>query len=75
MSKFSENGVAGLILAKGALSGIAESFSPEEIIGKKGTVLANLVPRKLFGVKSQRMIFMAESSEGKLVFINPDNLS
>lgn len=54
------------------VSGIAESFSPEEIIGKKVTVLANLAPRNLRGVESQGMILMTTNPEGKLVFVNPD---
>jgi len=54
------------------VSGIAESFKAEEIIGKKVTVLINLAPRKLRGVESQGMILMTENSEGKLVFLNPD---
>lgn len=54
------------------VSGIAESFSPEEIIGKKVTVLANLAPRNLRGVESQGMILMTTNAEGKLVFVNPD---
>ncbi|SDH66024.1 methionine--tRNA ligase [Myroides phaeus] len=55
------------------VSGIAEHFSPEEVIGKKVTVLANLAPRKLRGVESQGMILMTEDPDGKLVFVNPDN--
>lgn len=54
------------------VSGIAESFSPEAIIGKKVTVLANLAPRTLRGVESQGMILMTENAEGKLIFVNPD---
>ena len=54
------------------VSGIAQSFDPEEIIGKKVTVLVNLAPRKLRGVESQGMILMVENSEGKYTFINPD---
>ncbi|MEZ4816678.1 MAG: methionine--tRNA ligase [Flavobacteriaceae bacterium] len=54
------------------VSGIAESFSPEEIIGKKVTVLVNLAPRALRGVESQGMILMTENTEGKLVFVNPE---
>jgi len=53
------------------VSGIAESFKPEEIIGKKVTVLANLAPRALRGFESQGMILMTENAEGKLVFVNP----
>jgi len=54
------------------VSGIAESFSPEEIIGKRVTVLVNLAPRNLRGVDSEGMILMTTNSEGKLVFVNPD---
>ncbi len=54
------------------VSGIAESFSPEEVVGKKVTVLVNLAPRNLRGVESQGMILMTNNVEGKLVFVNPD---
>ena len=54
------------------VSGIAESFTPEEIIGKRVTVLVNLAPRNLRGVESQGMILMASNAEGKLIFVNPD---
>ena len=57
------------------VSGIAESFSAEEVIGKKVTVLVNLAPRALRGVESQGMILMTENAEGKLVFVNPDDKS
>ena len=55
------------------VSGIAESFTPEEVIGKRVTVLVNLAPRALRGVESQGMILMTETPEGKLVFVNPDD--
>ncbi|WP_318312182.1 methionine--tRNA ligase [Flagellimonas crocea] len=54
------------------VSGIANSFTPEDIVGKKVTVVANLAPRKLRGVESQGMILMTENKNGKLVFVNPD---
>lgn len=54
------------------VSGIANSFKPEEIVGKKVTVLVNLAPRKLRGVESEGMILMTENAKGKLVFVNPD---
>ena len=54
------------------VSGIAEHFNPDEIIGKKVLVLLNLAPRKIRGVESQGMILMAENSEGKLSFLEPD---
>ncbi len=54
------------------VSGIAESFAPEAIIGKKVTVLVNLAPRALRGVESEGMILMTENADGKLVFVNPD---
>lgn len=55
------------------VSGIAESFTAEEVVGKKVTVLVNLAPRDLRGVESQGMILMTENAEGKLVFVNPDD--
>tara|TARA_B100000795_G_scaffold226643_1_gene182727 strand:- start:5669 stop:7744 length:2076 start_codon:yes stop_codon:yes gene_type:complete len=54
------------------VSGIAESFTPEDIIGKRVTVLVNLAPRALRGVESEGMILMTETPDGKLVFVNPD---
>lgn len=54
------------------VSGIAEHFSPEEVVGKRVTILANLAPRKLRGVESQGMILMTNDTNGKLVFLNPD---
>lgn len=54
------------------VSGIAESFTAEEIVGKKVTVLVNLAPRALRGVESEGMILMTENADGKLVFVNPD---
>jgi methionyl-tRNA synthetase len=54
------------------VSGIAEHFSPEEVVGKRVTVLVNLAPRALRGVESQCMILMTNNKEGKLVFVNPD---
>ncbi|WP_242203451.1 methionine--tRNA ligase [Aestuariivivens insulae] len=55
------------------VSGIAESFTAEEVVGKRVTVLVNLAPRALRGVESQGMILMTETPEGKLVFVNPDS--
>lgn len=55
------------------VSGIAESFSPEEVVGKKVTVLVNLAPRNLRGIESQGMILMTTNTDGKLVFVNPDS--
>ena len=55
------------------VSGIAESYTAEEVVGKKVTVLVNLAPRALRGVESQGMILMTESPDGNLVFVNPDN--
>lgn len=54
------------------LSGIAKHFSPEEIIGKQVTFLANLAPRKMMGHESQGMILMAEDRDGKLALLQPD---
>ena len=55
------------------VSGIAESFSPEEIIGQQVTVLTNLAPRKIRGVESQGMILMVNTSDGKLAFVEPES--
>ena len=54
------------------VSGIAESYTPEDVVGKKVTVLVNLAPRALRGVESEGMILMTEDERGKLVFVNPD---
>jgi methionyl-tRNA synthetase len=54
------------------VSGIAESFAPEEIIGQQVSVLVNLAPRKIRGVESQGMILMTDTPEGKLAFIEPE---
>ena len=54
------------------VSGIAESFKPEEIIGQRVSVLVNLAPRTIRGVESQGMILMTDTSEGKLAFIEPE---
>jgi methionyl-tRNA synthetase len=54
------------------VSGIAENFTAESVVGKRVTVLVNLAPRALRGVESQGMILMTETLDGKLVFVNPD---
>ncbi len=55
------------------VSGIAESYSPEEIVGQKVTVLTNLAPRNIRGVESQGMLLMSEDKAGKHVIIAPSN--
>ena len=54
------------------VSGIAESFSPEDIIGQQVTVLTNLATRKIRGVESQGMILMTDTPDGKLAFVEPE---
>jgi len=54
------------------VSGIAESFLPEDIIGQQVSVLVNLAPRKIRGVESQGMILMTDTKDGKLAFIAPE---
>ena len=54
------------------LSGIAEHFKPEEVIGKQVSFLANLAPRKMMGLESEGMILMAEDADGSLSFVQPD---
>jgi len=53
------------------VSGIAEHYKPEEIIGKQVSIIVNLAPREIKGILSQGMILMAENAEGKLVFVSP----
>lgn len=53
------------------VSGIAEHFEVEEVIGKQVQVLVNLAPRKMRGIESQGMILFAEDLEGKLHFVSP----
>jgi len=53
------------------VSGIAEYFEPENIIGTQVSVLVNLAPKELKGIQSQGMILMAEDLDGKLVFVSP----
>ena len=55
------------------VSGIAEKFAPEQVIGKQVCVLVNLAPRKLKGVESQGMILMAENAAGELEFLVAEN--
>ena len=55
------------------VSSIAESYTPEEMIGKKVTVLANLGSRIIKGVESQGMLLMTENKEGKLIVIGPED--
>ena len=54
------------------VSGIAEHYKPEDIIGKRVTLLMNLAPRTIRGVESHGMILMAENAEGKLSFVSPE---
>lgn len=54
------------------LSGIAKHYSPEEMVGKQVTFIANLAPRKMMGLESRGMILMAEDKDGKLKLVQPD---
>ena len=53
------------------VSGIAEFFSPEEVIGQQVSILVNLAPRAIKGIDSEGMILMAENSKGELCFVSP----
>jgi methionyl-tRNA synthetase len=55
------------------VSGIAQHFLPEEIIGTQVTLVTNLAPRKMKGIESQGMILMAQDTAGKLYFVNPSS--
>ena len=55
------------------VSGIAESYNAEDVIGKKVTVLTNLEPREIRGVESQGMLLMGEDKDGRLMFVSPED--
>lgn len=57
------------------VSGIAEYYNPEDIIGQKVSILINLNPRMIAGIESQGMILMAEAADGSLYFVNPKESS
>jgi len=56
------------------LSGIAMHFTPESLVGKQVVVVANLAPRKMRGIESKGMILLAEDSQGKLHFVQPQEV-
>lgn len=56
------------------LSGIAQHYSPEEMVGKQVTLIVNLAPRKMMGIESQGMVLMAEDRDGKLRLIQPSEI-
>ncbi len=56
------------------LSGIAKHYTPEEMVGKQVTLIANLAPRKMMGIESQGMILMVEDSNGKLRLLQPNEV-
>lgn len=54
------------------VSGVAESFTPEQCVGKQVMILLNLAPRKIRGIESQGMLLLTNNADGKLVFVTPD---
>ena len=54
------------------VSGVAESFTPEECVGKQVMILLNLAPRKIRGIESQGMLLLTTKTDGKLAFVTPD---
>jgi methionyl-tRNA synthetase len=56
------------------VSGIAEYYSPEDMLGKQICILANLAPRKIRGIESKGMILMAKQGDGKMRFITPQEV-
>ncbi len=54
------------------VSGIAESFTPEECVGKQVSILLNLQPRKIRGIESQGMLLLTQKPDGKLAFLSPE---
>ncbi|NNM16786.1 MAG: methionine--tRNA ligase subunit beta [Bacteroidia bacterium] len=59
-------------MKRNIVSGIAQEYSADEIVGKQVSVLTNLQPKKIRGILSQGMILMAEDEKGKLAFVSPD---
>jgi methionyl-tRNA synthetase len=57
------------------VSGIAQYYKPEDLVGKQFCFVLNLEPRKLRGIESQGMILSSEDSEGKLILITPEQLA
>jgi methionyl-tRNA synthetase len=57
------------------VSGIAEYFEPEAVIGKQVCLLANLEPRDIKGIRSHGMILLAEDAGGRLVFVTPEEVT
>ncbi|MBN2274902.1 MAG: methionine--tRNA ligase [Bacteroidales bacterium] len=55
------------------ISGIAEYFKPEDLVGKQVCLLANLEPRMIKGIPSHGMILLAEDADGRLVLVTPEN--
>ena len=53
------------------VSGIAEEYAPEDMVGKQICILANLAPRKIRGIESKGMILMARQNDGKMRFVTP----
>ena len=56
------------------VSGIAEYYSPEDMLGKQICILANLAPRVIRGIESKGMILMAKQGDGKMRFITPQEV-
>ena len=63
--------VADAIDKRTIVSGIAEHYTPESLVGRQVQVLINLEPRELKGVLSEGMILMAQDATGKLVLLSP----
>ncbi len=55
------------------VSGIAEYYTPEQLVGRQVLVLANLAPREIKGIESRGMILMAEDALGRLVLVQPED--
>lgn len=54
------------------LAGIAESYAPEDLVGRKIVVVANLAPRKMRGLESQGMLLAATDADGRAILLHPD---
>lgn len=56
------------------VSGIAQHYKPEELIGKQVVLVANLAPRTMKGIESKGMVLLAENGDGKLSFVSPESI-
>ena len=67
---FADSNLKAALIAKGV--GIAQYYTPEEMVGKQICILANLQPRVIRGIESKGMILMAKQIDGKMRIVTPE---